>query len=101
MSSTRSRGCGASVARMMRNALLVVVLSGCASEAAQEPADNHIDVVSDPYTLQPGDEKYFCYTVNLPADKDIAITKMTPTYGAGTHHILVSQTLAPEPDGFS
>jgi len=86
---------------MMRNALLVVVLSGCASEAAQEPADNHIDVISDPYTLQPGDEKYFCYAVNLPADKDIAITKMTPTYGAGTHHILVSQTLAPEPDGFS
>lgn len=84
----------------MRNALLVVVLAGCASEAAQEPT-LHVDLVSDPYTLQPGDEKYFCYTLTLPADKDIALTKMTPTYGAGTHHILVAQTIAPEPDGFS
>jgi len=85
---------------MMRKALLVVVLAGCASEAAPEPTQ-HVDLVSDPYTLQPGDEKYFCYTINLPADQDIAITKMTPTYGAGTHHILVAQTLSPEPAGMS
>lgn len=69
-------------------------LSGCMSSPADAP---HIDFVSDTYVLQPGEEKYFCYTTNLPADRDIAITKLTPTYGAATHHILVSQAVVPEP----
>ena len=69
-------------------------LVGCMSSTADVP---HIDFVSDTYILQPGEEKYFCYTTNLPADRDIAITKLTPTYGAATHHILVSQAVVPEP----
>jgi hypothetical protein len=69
-------------------------LVGCTSSTADVP---HIDFVSDTYMLQPGEEKYFCYTINLPADRDIAITKLTPTYGAATHHILVSQAVVPEP----
>src|SRR4051812_6689650 len=82
----------------MKSLLGCLVLVGCATSPAEPP---HIDLKSTPYTLQPGEEKYFCYTMNLPADKDIAITKVTPTYGQGTHHILFSQTLTPEPDGFS
>jgi hypothetical protein len=81
----------------MRNALLTLVLVGCATT----PETPHIDLVSEAYTLQPGEEKYFCYTMHLPADQDIAITKFTPTYGLGTHHILFSQTIATEPEGFS
>ena len=82
---------------MKTSALLVVALMGCAS-TADTP---HLDFFSDSYTLQPGEEKYFCYTTNLPADRDIAITRLIPTYGAGTHHILFSQAAAPEPEGFS
>ncbi len=83
----------------MRRALFgLVLLVGCTSSADDS---QHLDLVSAPYTLQPGEEKYFCYTMDLPADRDIAITKLTPTYGEGTHHILFSQTIAPEPDGFS
>lgn len=82
---------------MRHSLLLLVVLFGCASEDDGQ----HIDIVSTPYTLQPGEEKYFCYTVNLPADRDIALTKLTPTYGEATHHILVAQTIIPEPEGFS
>jgi hypothetical protein len=74
-----------------------VVLVGCASE----DDGNHIDLVSAEYTLQPGEEKYFCYTMRLPADRDLAITKLTPTYGEATHHILLAQAIAPEPEGFS
>jgi hypothetical protein len=77
----------------------VLLLVGCAS--TDDGPGDHIDLVSTPYTLQPGEEKYFCYAMRLPADRDIAITKLTPTYGVGTHHILFSQTLATEPDGFS
>lgn len=73
------------------------LLAGCSSA----PDVPHIDFESDTYTLQPGEEKYFCYTTNLPADRDVVITKMVPTYGDGTHHILFSQTLSPEPTGFS
>jgi hypothetical protein len=75
----------------------MVVLVGCASDDDGQ----HVDVVSAPYTLQPGEEKYFCYTMRLPADRDIAMTKFTPTYGEATHHILVAQTIVPEPEGFS
>ena len=82
---------------MRRELLLLVVLVGCTSS----DDGPHVDLQSTPYTLQPGEEKYFCYAMNLPADRDIAITKLTPTYGAGTHHILFSQTIAHEPDGFS
>jgi len=69
----------------MKNTLpLLEALVGCAST----PDTQHFDFASDTYMLQPGEEKYFCYTTNLPVDRDIAITKLTPTYGDGTHHIL-------------
>src|SRR5690242_14928876 len=83
----------------MRRMLLLLVFTGCAG-SSDEPS-NSINLESMPYTLQPGEEKYFCYTTHLPADRDVAITKLTPTYGVGTHHILVSQTISPEPEGFS
>lgn len=83
----------------MRTSLLLVVLLGCTSPS--DETSQHVDLVSAPYTLQPGEEKYFCYTMRLPADRDVAITKMTPKYGAGTHHILAVQTIATEPEGFS
>jgi len=82
----------------MRIALLCVLVAACTSSPAEDPNSTTLDAK---YTLQPGDEKYFCYTTTLPADRDIAITKMTPTYGISTHHILVAQTLTPEADGFS
>src|SRR5688572_29451584 len=82
----------------MRALPLLFLLVGCAS--SDEPQD-HVDLVSAPYTLQPGEEKYFCYTMRLPVDREIALTKFTPQYGLGTHHILVAQTLATEPEGFS
>jgi hypothetical protein len=81
----------------MRTSVFCLALIGCTSSS--EPP--HLDVTSDAYTLQPGDEKYFCFAMNLPKDRDIVITKLTPTYGEGTHHILFSQTLAPEPDGMA
>ncbi|HEX2690364.1 MAG TPA: hypothetical protein VHN14_27305 [Kofleriaceae bacterium] len=82
---------------MQTSSLLLLVVVGCAST----PDAPHLDFASDTYTLQPGDEKYLCYTTNLPADRDIVITKISPTYGAGAHHILFSQAAAPEPAGVS
>ena len=85
----------------MKHALLLLtMLVGCTSSDEGDSGE-HMDLETTPYTLQPGDEKYFCYTMNLPADRDVVITKMTPTYGPATHHLLVAQTIAPEPEGFS
>lgn len=53
------------------------------------------------YTLQPGEEKYFCYTMNLPADKETVVTEFAPEYGKAVHHFAYYYTIAPEPDGFS
>jgi hypothetical protein len=78
-------------------AWLLPLLVGCAST----PNVPHLEFVSDAYTLQPGEEKYFCYTTTLPADRDVVITRLEPNYGVGTHHILFSQALAPEPAGIS
>jgi hypothetical protein len=82
----------------MRIALLCVLFAACTSSPAEDKNSTTLDAH---YKLQPGDEKYFCYTTTLPMDRDIAIVKMTPTYGISTHHILVAQTITPEPDGFS
>jgi len=78
---------------MRTSPLLIVAVVGCATT----PDTPHFDFVTDNYTLQPGEEKYFCYTGNLPDDRDIAITKLTPTYGNGTHHIAFAQTTVAEP----
>ena len=81
----------------MRITLLCLLVAACTSSND----DPNATTIEGKYTLQPGEEKYFCYTTTLPADRDVAITKMTPTYGLSTHHILVAQTAVPEADGFS
>jgi hypothetical protein len=78
--------------------LLCLLFAACAS--SPDGDGNHTDVVAK-YTLQPGEEKYLCYTVQLPADRELAITRMTPTYGVSTHHILFAQTLVDEAAGMS
>jgi Copper type II ascorbate-dependent monooxygenase, C-terminal domain len=83
--------------RSLHGVALLPLFVGCALEA-EGP---HVNFRSEMYTLQPGEEKYFCYTTNLPTDRDIAITKMTPSYGIATHHILFSQAAVPEPAGVS
>jgi hypothetical protein len=93
---------------MLAFAVLAATLLSCSSSSGggspQAQPDSgasptSITLASQPYTLQPGDEKFFCYTMTLP--DDAVVTGFTPTYGNATHHILFAQTLALEPDGFS
>lgn len=78
---------------------LALAAVSCSSSSSSSSAGPVITVASTAYTLAPGDEKYFCYTVTL--DKDTVVTGFTPNYGAAAHHILLAQTLEPEKDGFS
>jgi hypothetical protein len=75
------------------------VLVSCGSETPATPAANTWSLASGEYMLAPGEERYVCTTATLPADRETVITGMTPTYGAGTHHIFFAQTLAPETAG--
>ena len=74
-------------------------LSCSTSSSSSSSAGPTLSIASTPYTLAPGDEKYFCYTKTL--DVDTVITGFTPNYGPAAHHILLAETLSPEQDGFS
>lgn len=81
----------------MRLAAALVLVS-CAS-TREVPRAIRFETL--PYTLAPGEEKYFCYTMTLPADRETAIAAFRPTQGKLVHHLVLSYTLANEPDGFS
>jgi hypothetical protein len=80
---------------------LVIAACGSSKEESTTTASNEIKFKTLPYTLKPGDEKYFCYTMNLPSDRETVITELTPTYGKATHHFGMYYTIAAEPEGFS
>jgi hypothetical protein len=83
--------------------LLAVCALSCASSsggaASADAGTPGVTLMSQPYTVQPGQELFYCYTMTLPSDT--VVTGFTPTYGKATHHILFAQTLSEEPNGFS
>lgn len=72
--------------------------SSSSSDGGASPVDA-LHMASSAYTLQPGDEKYYCYATTLA--EDMVFNGFAPTYGKGTHHILLAQAIAAEPEGFS
>src|SRR5258708_37987851 len=100
------------VRRMIRRIALGLTLAcsvlgptACASKDPAAPAPvkkgPELRFETTKYTLDAGQEKYFCYTMTLPADHDTVITSYTPEYGNGVHHFAFFYTLTAEPDGFS
>jgi hypothetical protein len=85
--------------------LALLALSGlsCSSKSSDASAAAAADTITmastTPYTLQPGDEKYFCYATTL--QEDMVFNGFAPTYGKGTHHILLAEAIAAEPEGFA
>jgi hypothetical protein len=51
------------------------------------PPENGEQLTSDSYTLQPGEEKYFCYSYRSPADREVAIVEVEPIAGVVVHHV--------------
>ncbi|MGZ3422515.1 MAG: monooxygenase [Polyangiales bacterium] len=78
-----------------------LAIAACSSKdsGTAAPTTAEVKFTTLPYTLKPGDEKYFCYTMNL--DADAIVTELTPTYGKATHHFGLYYTIADEPAGFS
>jgi len=94
---------GASNALALGSVALLFFAMGCGGDddaSAPAPGETKptLRFETDSYTLQPGEEKYLCFTMRLPADKETTVVEFAPEYGVGTHHILFAQTLAPESD---
>lgn len=89
------------LASMFALSLAVIAACGGSKDEPTATASNELTFKTLPYTLKPGDEKYFCYTMDLPADRETVITELSPTYGKATHHFGMYYTIAAEPNGFS
>jgi copper type II ascorbate-dependent monooxygenase-like protein len=63
------------------------------------PADGQ-QLATLPYTVNPGEEKYFCYTFHSPKDPR-GIIAVQPIEGTIVHHMVLFHTLVPEKEGFS
>ena len=96
---------------MMRRSLLAALfLVSCSDDGTPPPAENPDanvepptngqDLVTDEFTLAPGEEKFSCYTFRSPDDGQRGIIEIQSTQGQVVHHVVLFQTLAPEPDGF-
>ncbi len=52
------------------------------------------------FTVQPGEEKFYCYYTTLPFAQETGIYRMSSSMPAGSHHMIVLKTRSPEaPDG--
>src|SRR5215475_4813885 len=63
------------------------------------PADGQ-QLATLPYTVNPGEEKYFCYTFHSPKTPS-GIIEVQPIEGTIVHHMVLFHTLVPEKEGFS
>jgi copper type II ascorbate-dependent monooxygenase-like protein len=64
-----------------------------------QPDPGGQQLTSGSYTVEPGHERYVCFTYRSPADAERSITAVTPIYGTLVHHVALFQTLVDEPEG--
>jgi hypothetical protein len=76
------------------------LLLGCGDDpaASQPPQADEQDLVTQAFTLDPGQERYLCYTFRSPSEKK-AIVRVEPIQGASVHHVALFRTTSPEADG--
>ena len=88
-------------------ALATALLLSCGDDAPQNgplqplPPPGGQQLATTPYTVNPGEEKYFCYTFHSPKDAPRGIIEVQPIAGAIVHHMVLFQTLVAEKEGFS
>src|SRR5690606_22899816 len=71
--------------------------TACSDETA--PGET-ITIETTAFTLQPGEEKFYCYHTTQPNAEATGIHRMTSRMPAGSHHMIVYKTReAKAPDG--
>ena len=99
--------------------LIPVAFSGCSKDPAQDPAqtdpaeplglaeetlaaDADRDYFVFPtgrFEVPAGEEKFFCYTMTL--EEDLLVDRFVYASQPVVHHLVVAETMSPEPEGFS
>jgi hypothetical protein len=79
---------------------LCFLILSCSTDSEEEkapPDSNVFRVTTNSFTLQPGEEKYRCYTQTVAEDMYMHAFSI-PTI-PGVHHMFLARTLSPEQDG--
>jgi hypothetical protein len=77
--------------------LLTIAVAACSDG---EPAGETFTIQTPSFTLQPGEEKFYCYYTTLPTDDVRAIHAMASHMTPGSHHMIVFKTQTEQaPDG--
>jgi hypothetical protein len=86
---------------VMMKTLLAVVVAACGTDTPpQPPGENVYSIAVPDFTLQPGDEKFYCYYTTLPVAADTGVSSYASTMTPGSHHMILFFMPQPtEPDG--
>ena len=93
--------------RTMKLALALALAASCGDDGPPTgplmplPPPGGQQLTTLQYTVQPGEEKYFCYTFHSPKDGPRGIIEVEPIEGSIVHHTVLFHTLVPEKEGFS
>jgi hypothetical protein len=85
----------------MRTATLSLFLLLAVTACGDESVTGETFTIDTPsFTLQPGEEKFYCYYTTLPTTEATGIYRMASSMPAGSHHMIVFKTrTAQQPDG--
>ena len=84
----------------MRAAALTLLLAFTACTDEPAPAGEKLALDTPSFTLQPGEEKFYCYYTTLPNAAQTGVYKMSSRMPPGSHHMIVFKTRTPKmPDG--
>jgi hypothetical protein len=87
------------VAAPLLSLALASTLAAC-SDAPESTVGETITIDTPSFTLQPGDEKFYCYYTTLPNAEATGIHRMASSMTPGSHHMIVFKTRTPQmPDG--
>lgn len=80
-----------------------LAIAGCGGNTPQSmdpaPPAHGFQIKTTPVMLQPGDEKYMCFTQTLNEPADVAVIKFDSVTTPQVHHFEVFQAVSPEQDG--
>ena len=84
----------------MRRTLLLIAPLVAAACSGADPADETFTIQTPSFTLQPGEEKFFCFYTTLPTTEVRGIHAMASHMTPGSHHMIVFKTeTQQQPDG--
>jgi hypothetical protein len=79
------------VKRIAPLAAAIVTCVACAKPT--DPLDGDVIAIQTPsFTIQPGEEKFYCYFTSLPATSDTGVYRFTSSMTPGSHHMIVFKT---------